>query len=167
MPYTALKAVLCTLPLACAVHAIAAEAPLDGEARFNRTCAKCHARGLNGAPRLGDKAAWAPLLQMGQETLTARAWVGIGDMPPRGGVPELGLEEFSRSVAFMARQGGGHWKDPNAQRLKRIEAEAARLPPPFKANTKVVHSLSVVASIAGLPRPRGAAATRQAFAPAD
>lgn len=134
MPYTALKSLLCTLPLVGAGYALAAEAPLGGEARFNHTCAKCHARGLNGAPRLGDKAAWAPLLQKGQETLTARAWVGVGDMPPRGGVPELGLEEFSRTVAYMARQGGGNWKDPNAQRLQRIEAEATRLPPPVKSN---------------------------------
>jgi len=118
------------LPLCLAWTAQAAEAPLGGEARFNKTCSKCHARGLNGAPRLGDKAAWAPLLQQGQEALTARAWVGIGDMPARGGNPDLALDEFARTVVYMARQSGAKWKDPTAQGLARIEAEAAKLPPP-------------------------------------
>lgn len=118
------------LPLCLAWAAQAAEAPLAGEARFNKTCSKCHARGLNGAPRLGDKAAWAPLLEQGQEALTARAWVGIGDMPARGGNPDLALDEFARTVVFMARQSGAKWKDPTAQGLARIEAEAAKLPPP-------------------------------------
>lgn len=125
---------LWALALGLVGPALAVDAPLGGEARFNRTCAKCHARGLNGAPRLGDKAAWAPLLKMGQDGLTARAWAGIGEMPPRGGNPDLGLDEFARTVVYMARQGGANWKDPTAQRLARIEAEAARLPPPVKPN---------------------------------
>lgn len=134
MPRYLLNAGLCVLALWSVGPALAAEDPLSGEARFNRTCAKCHARGLNGAPRLGDKAAWAPLLKMGQDGLTARAWAGIGEMPPRGGNPDLGLDEFARTVVYMARQGGANWKDPTAQRLARIEAEAARLPPPVKPN---------------------------------
>ncbi|HRD97065.1 MAG TPA: c-type cytochrome [Rubrivivax sp.] len=126
---------LCALASLLGGLAVAAEAPLSGEARFNRTCAKCHARGLNGAPRVGDKAAWAPFLQKGQDVVTARAWVGVGDMPPRGGAgDELGLGELARTVVYMARQGGASWKDPTPQRLARIEAEAARLPPPPKPN---------------------------------
>ena len=62
--------------------------------------------------------------------MTARAWVGIGDMPSRGGNPDLALDEFARTVAYMARQSGAKWKDPTAQGLARIEAEAAKLPPP-------------------------------------
>ena len=125
---------LAVLAVGLAGPARAAEAPLSGEARFNRTCAKCHSRGLNGAPRVGDKAAWAPRLKMGQEGLTARAWAGIGEMPPRGGSPDLGLDEFARTVVYMARQGGANWKDPTPQRLALSEAEAARLPPPVKPN---------------------------------
>lgn len=129
------KTLLCALAVLLGGPALATEAPLSGEARFNRTCAKCHARGLNGAPRVGDKAAWAPLLQKGQDVVTARAWVGVGDMPPRGGAgDELGLGELARTVVYMARQGGANWKDPTPQRLARIEAEAARLPPPPKPN---------------------------------
>lgn len=126
---------LCALPVLLGGPALATEAPLSGEARFKRTCAKCHARGLNGAPRVGDKAAWAPLLQKGRDVVTARAWVGVGDMPPRGGAgDEPGLGELARTVVYMARQGGANWKDPMPQRLARIEAEAARLPPPPKPN---------------------------------
>jgi cytochrome c5 len=129
------KTGLCVLAVLLGGPALATEAPLSGEARFNRTCAKCHARGLNGAPRVGDKAAWAPLLQKGQDVVTARAWVGVGDMPPRGGAGDaLGLGELARTVVYMARQGGANWKDPAPAQLARIEAEAARLPPPPKSN---------------------------------
>lgn len=55
--------------------------------------------------------------------LTAHAWVGVRAMPPRGGDPNLSLEEFARAVAYMARSAGADWKDPDDEMLEEIREE--------------------------------------------
>lgn len=55
-----------------------------GEALYNQACAACHAAGVAGAPKFGDKAGWAPRLGQGVDGLTASAIKGKGAMPPRG-----------------------------------------------------------------------------------
>lgn len=109
--------------LACAGAAVAQPSGLSGEQVYRETCVACHATGIEKAPRLGDRKAWAPLLREGQNVLTAHAWVGVRKMPPRGGRPELTLAEFSRAVAHMARESGGNWRDPDEERLARIGRE--------------------------------------------
>jgi len=52
---------------------------------YAQTCQVCHAQGVAGAPKLGDKTAWAPRVAQGVDTLTAHAIAGKGAMPPRGG----------------------------------------------------------------------------------
>jgi len=52
---------------------------------YAQTCAVCHASGVAGAPKIGDKAAWAPRLAQGVDGLTASAIKGKGAMPPKGG----------------------------------------------------------------------------------
>jgi cytochrome c5 len=54
-------------------------------ALYTQSCAMCHVAGLAGAPKLGDKAAWAPRLAQGVDGLTASVIKGKGAMPPRGG----------------------------------------------------------------------------------
>lgn len=54
----------------------------DGKAVWDKNCAGCHAM---MAPKVGDKAAWAPLAQQGAEKLTASVVKGKGVMPPKGG----------------------------------------------------------------------------------
>lgn len=54
-------------------------------ALYTQVCQACHAAGVAGAPKLGDKAAWAPRLTQGIDGLTASAIKGKGAMPPRGG----------------------------------------------------------------------------------
>lgn len=68
--------------------ATAAPAQADAGAApalYGQTCQVCHAQGVAGAPKLGDKAAWAPRMAQGVDTLTAHAIAGKGAMPPRGG----------------------------------------------------------------------------------
>ena len=96
---------------------------MSGEQVYHEACFVCHAAGVQNAPRFGDKAAWAPLLAEGQEAVTAHGWVGQRGMPPRGGRKDLSLEEFTRAVSYMARAGGGNWKDPDAAMLARIKEE--------------------------------------------
>ena len=56
-----------------------------GEALYKQTCMACHAAGVANAPKLGDKAAWAPRLQQGMPVLVQNALKGKGAMPPKGG----------------------------------------------------------------------------------
>ena len=56
-----------------------------GEAVYKQTCATCHAAGIAGSPKFGDKAAWAPRIKTGLDALTASAIKGKGAMPPKGG----------------------------------------------------------------------------------
>lgn len=54
---------------------------------YTQVCQVCHAAGIAGAPKFGDKAAWAPRIAEtgGVDGLTAIAIKGKGAMPPRGG----------------------------------------------------------------------------------
>ena len=56
-----------------------------GEALYKQACIACHASGVAGSPKLGDKAAWAPRLALGTEGLTTSVIKGKGVMPPKGG----------------------------------------------------------------------------------
>ncbi len=99
------------------------DAGSSGQQVYERTCAACHATGVANAPRWGDRAAWKPLVEEGQDVLTAHAWVGVRAMPPRGGDPNLSLVEFARAVAYMVRNAGGDWKDPDDEMLEEIREE--------------------------------------------
>lgn len=78
---------------AVAVPAAAAPAPAAsatvaagaGEALYKQACAVCHVAGVAGAPKFGDKAAWAPRVGAGLDAMTATVIKGKGAMPPKGG----------------------------------------------------------------------------------
>jgi cytochrome c5 len=65
--------------------AAAADVPTTGEQAFNKVCSACHSTGVNGAPKIGDHAAWGPRIAQGKETLYKDAIAGKGTMPPKGG----------------------------------------------------------------------------------
>ena len=56
-----------------------------GEALYKQACAACHVAGVANAPKLGDKAAWAPRIQQGVPMLVQSVIKGKGAMPPKGG----------------------------------------------------------------------------------
>lgn len=95
----------------------------SGEQVYRETCMACHGPGLAGAPRAGDRRAWGKLIAEGQAVLTAHGWVGVRAMPPKGGRNDLSLEEFARAVAWMVRESGGNWADPDARLLEQIRLE--------------------------------------------
>ncbi|MEO8836854.1 MAG: c-type cytochrome [Caldimonas sp.] len=78
-------AVPAALPSVPATQVAAAAAPADPPALFKQVCSVCHIAGVAGAPKVGDKAAWAPRIALGIDALTAVAIKGLGAMPPRGG----------------------------------------------------------------------------------
>ncbi|PKO56284.1 MAG: cytochrome c5 family protein [Betaproteobacteria bacterium HGW-Betaproteobacteria-21] len=107
------RAGLCALMLNSAGIAIAAGPQQNGEHIYRKVCSSCHGPGDVEAPELGDRAAWAPLIAEGQHVVTAHGWVGVREMPPRGGDATLTLEAFGRAVAYMARAAGADWRDPD------------------------------------------------------
>lgn len=90
-------------------------------------CAACHVTGALNAPKIGDTAAWRPLIEEGHQHLTETAIKGIRQMPPRGGNPNLTDVEIGRAVAFMANQAGAKFTEPAAPAAK--PQTAATAPP--------------------------------------
>jgi len=83
---------------------------LAGDQVYAQACATCHATGLAGAHKLGDKAAWAKVIAQGEKLTVQHAIAGIRAMPARGGNPDLTDAEVQRAVAYMASQAGATWK---------------------------------------------------------
>lgn len=103
----------------------------SGESTYKQVCASCHGAGVLNAPKLGDKAKWAPLIAEGQVILTAHGYVGVRAMPPKGGSPNLSVEGFADALVYMVNNSGGKWTAPDAKTLvainKEIEARKAGL----------------------------------------
>ena len=82
---------------------------LTGKEVVDKVCSSCHATGVNGAPKIGDKEAWSNRASQGLSNLTTHALEGIRNMPAHGGHPELSDLEIARapfqfrSNAFNAR----------------------------------------------------------------
>jgi cytochrome c5 len=98
----------------------------SGEATYKQVCLACHGAGVAGAPKVGDKAKWAPLIKEGQVTLTAHGYVGVRGMPPKGGKPDLTLAQFAEAVVYMANQSGGTWKSPDEKLIHAIHEEVEK-----------------------------------------
>ncbi len=84
---------------------VAATEDLPGETVFNQACVACHGAGIAGAPKFGDKAAWAPRIAQGIDTLHTHALQGFqgkaGLMPPKGGRTDLSDQSVINAVDYM------------------------------------------------------------------
>jgi cytochrome c5 len=72
-----------------------------GKAIYDKICMACHATGLAGSPKAGDKAAWEPRLKEGMDAVYAIALKGKGAMPPKGGATQLSDAEVKSAVDYM------------------------------------------------------------------
>jgi len=92
-------------PAAAPAAASAAGNAGAGKALYTATCANCHGAGIAGAPKFGDKAAWAPRIAQGENVLYEHALKGFqgksGMMPPKGGssAPDADVKS---AVDYMA-----------------------------------------------------------------
>ena len=118
----------------------------SGKEIVEAVCGACHTAGLLGAPKIGDKAAWAPHLGMGLEHLTQNAIKGVKQMPPRGGNPDLSDLEIGRAIAYMANQSGARFKEP----------EAKPAPADKSASVPAPTATATATQIAAAPAPAGA-----------
>lgn len=99
-----------TLAIAAAILAPAAMAAapaakggVNGEKVYAANCASCHAAGVLGAPKAGDKTAWAPRVKQGKEVLYTHGLQGFKMMPPKGGNPGLKDDEVKAAIDFMIK----------------------------------------------------------------
>jgi cytochrome c5 len=73
----------------------------SGKSTYDTVCMACHSTGAAGAPKLGDKAAWAPRIKTGLDTLHTAALKGKGAMPPKGGNAALSDDAVKAAVDYM------------------------------------------------------------------
>jgi cytochrome c5 len=71
-----------------------------GKEIYATVCVACHDSGAAGAPKFGDKAAWAPRLKDGVDNALAIAIKGLNAMPPKGGFGGSD-EEFKAAALYM------------------------------------------------------------------
>jgi cytochrome c5 len=95
---------LAIVPVAGAVVAELA-IPTDGPGVYEQVCGACHLNGIGGAPRSDDRAAWAPRIAQGSNTLYKHAIEGYtgkaGVMPAKGGRTDLSDDLVKAAVDYM------------------------------------------------------------------
>ena len=75
--------------------------PGSGEAAYRQYCAYCHDDGTVGAPKIGDKVAWAPRLKQDNDALMESSWNGKGHMLARRERDDLTAEQFLRALVYL------------------------------------------------------------------
>ena len=121
-PAAATAAVASASPPTAAVAAAAApEAPAAtvasagaGQSLYKELCVTCHATGVVGAPKFGDKTAWAPRIKTGLDPLTASVVNGKGAMPAKGGSASASEADIRAAVVYMATAAGGKFAESAA-----------------------------------------------------
>ena len=92
-------------PVVAAPAAANAGADRTGAEVVAATCGKCHTNGTNGAPKIGDRAAWRERAKAGYDKVLQSALRGHAGMPARGGMAELSDVEIGRAVEYMMNSG--------------------------------------------------------------
>ncbi len=92
----------------------AAAGTRGGEQIYKAVCGACHDAGVANAPKLGDKAAWAPRVALGLDGLMKSAIAGKNGMPPRG-ASDANDVELARAIVYMANKSGASFKEPAAK----------------------------------------------------
>ena len=77
----------------------------SGEQIVQAQCVKCHDTGVGGAPKIGDRAAWAPRIKDGLDNTVRSAIRGHGGMPARGGMADLTDSEVRSAIVYMFNKG--------------------------------------------------------------
>ncbi|MBS0349840.1 MAG: cytochrome c5 family protein [Proteobacteria bacterium] len=76
----------------------------DGKQIYEQYCQACHNGAYPGAPKLGDKAAWAPLIKQGMDILILNTVNGIGNMPAKGSCAKCNTAQIKAAVKYMVNE---------------------------------------------------------------
>ena len=74
---------------------------LSGKQAYENICASCHDKGVDGAPRTGDREAWDSRSRLWAAVLTEHARKGYGTMPARGGTDSLSDADVNKAAEYM------------------------------------------------------------------
>jgi cytochrome c5 len=77
---------------------------VDGKSAYDAACMACHAAGIAGAPKVGDKLAWGARVKAGNAALYTAAIKGKGAMPAKGGNTALSDDAVKAAVDYMLAQ---------------------------------------------------------------
>jgi cytochrome c5 len=82
---------------------VALALPKNGEETYKAVCSACHANGVAGAPKVGDKAAWGPRIAQGKATLYSHALNGYKAMPAKGARADLPDDLVKETVDYIVK----------------------------------------------------------------
>lgn len=99
----------------------------SGKDIVEAACGACHGTGANGAPKIGDKKAWAARASQGLTGLSQNALSGIRKMPPHGGNPALSDAEIERAIVYMVNESGGDWATPISRTAPAVERSGEQI----------------------------------------
>lgn len=145
-----LIAVSLTLSTICAA-ATALRGDRSGEEVVTEVCGACHTTGVKGAPKIGDRVAWAKRASQGLSVLAGHAITGIRNMPAHGGSPAVSDVEIKRAITYMVNASGGNWIEPLPAGTKAAHRTGEQI---YKAQCSKCHATGVN----GAPRPGDRAA---------
>jgi len=149
-PFTRLPRQLIAAAVLSAASIAAQPAATQGPERSGKevvdaVCAKCHATGAQGAPKIGNQRAWSKRAQQGLSALTQHALTGIREMPSHGGDMNLTDVEIKRAITYMINQSGGNWVEPVSRAALPVERTGEQI-------VKVQCSKCHQAGVGGAPR---------------
>ena len=96
-----MKAVVIAVSVAAVL--ITGQTMADGKAVYDSACAACHNGGVAGAPKFGDKAAWAARIKTGNAAMVNAVLKGKGAMPAKGGNAALSDADIKAAVGYMVK----------------------------------------------------------------
>ena len=125
---------------------------------YAQVCSTCHAAGVAGAPKVGDKAAWAPRIAQGIDALTASAIKGKGAMPPQRRLErERGRDQGRRHLHGQRGEVARSARDPTSRPEGRLFQFVARGPAAGPGDSRSGSTSAVEGVSAGRQRPRSTA----------
>lgn len=96
-----MKKLAISLTALLAISGIAGADDHAGKATYDTKCSVCHASGVAGAPKYGDKAAWAPRIATGMDALLKSATNGKNAMPPKGTCMDCSEADLKAAIEYM------------------------------------------------------------------
>jgi len=126
-PLSRLARMLLAIALLAAPLAARAQAvERSGKEVVESICATCHASGAKtAAPKVGDRAAWAPRLKQGMDALALKAIRGHDGMPARGGAAALTDGEIKAAINYMFNPASAEAKKAAAPNAKGAASDRA------------------------------------------
>ena len=76
---------------------------VNGKTIYQENCSACHADGKLGAPKLGDKAVWAPLIDQNIDVLIENT-INSKNHPANGGCNHCSTVELIEAIKYMVSQ---------------------------------------------------------------